>query len=57
MQGITVYTQLEQHCGDGIASISYEYHDESRLFRIAVSGELWAVTDLLEQIKAGTEYA
>ncbi len=57
MQGMTVYTQLEQCCGTGIASISYEYHEESRLFRIAVSGELWAVTDLLEQIKAGTEYA
>ena len=56
-QGITIYRRLEEHCGAGIVSISYEYHDEERLFRIAVSGELWAVADLLEQIKAGPEYA
>ncbi len=53
VQGMTIYTQLEHRCGTGITSISYEYHDESRLFRIAVSGELWAVTDLLDQLKAG----
>lgn len=56
-QGMAMYRKLEKQCGEDVALISYEYHDEGQLFRIAVSGELWAVAALLEQIKAGTEYA
>lgn len=55
--GMELYRRLHEQCGEGIASISYEYHDESRLLRIAVSGDMGAVMDLLDQMKAGTNFA
>ena len=37
--------------------MSYEYHDEGRLLRVAVSGDTEAVLDLLNQMKAGWKNA
>lgn len=55
--GVELYHRLQENRGDGIASMSYEYHDEVQLLRVAVSGDTKAVIDLLEQMKAGVKSA
>ena len=55
--GMELYRRLQEECGAGICSMSYEYHDEGQLLRIAVSGDAGAVMDLLEQMKAGMKHA
>ena len=55
--GMELYRRLQQERGEGISSMSYEYHDEGQLLRIAVSGDTGAVMDLLEQMKAGMKNA
>ena len=52
LDGLELYRRLQEECGEGICSMSYEYHDEEQLLRVAVSGEADAVMDLLEQMKA-----
>lgn len=55
--GMELYRGLQEKRSDGIASMSYEYHDEGQLLRVAVSGDTRAVMDLLEQMEAGVESA
>ena len=57
LEGMELYHRLQENSGEGIRSMSYEYHDEGQLLRIAVSGETGAVMDLLEQMKAGMQSA
>ena len=57
LEGLELYRDLQEKRGEGIQSMSYEYHDEGQLFRVAVSGNTEAVMDLLEQIKAGMKSA
>jgi excisionase family DNA binding protein len=55
-EGRRLYQQMEQTGQNGqagITAMSYEYHDEGQLLRIAVSGEAEVVMDLLEEMKAG----
>ncbi len=54
LQGLQVYKSL-QESAEGGTTISYEYHEENSLFRIAVSGELSAVTRLLDEIEIGAK--
>jgi excisionase family DNA binding protein len=56
-EGLELYRSLERECRQGISAISYEYHDDCRILRIAVSGDAGAVMDLLEQTKAGMKIA
>lgn len=53
--GMELYRRLQEARAEGIRSMSYEYHDEGQLLRIAVSGDTGAVMDLFEQIKAEIE--
>ena len=55
--GMELYRRLQEERGEGIGSMSYEYHDEGQLLRIAVSGDTGAVMDLLERMKAGMKSA
>lgn len=55
--GMKLYRGLQEKRSAGIAFMSYEYHDERQLLRVAVSGDTRAVMDLLEQIKAGMKRA
>ena len=57
LDGMELYRKLQEKRGEGIDSMSYEYHDEGQLLRIAVSGDTGAVMDLLEQMKAGMKSA
>lgn len=57
LEGMELYQKLQEERGEGISSMSYEYHDEGQLLRIAVSGDTGAVMDLLEQMKAGMKNA
>ncbi|MDD7178724.1 MAG: hypothetical protein SPG09_05095, partial [Lachnospiraceae bacterium] len=57
LDGMELYRKLQEERGEGIDSMSYEYHDEGQLLRIAVSGDTGAVMDLLEQMKAGMKSA
>ena len=57
LEGMELYQKLQEERGEGISSMSYEYHDEGQLLRIAVSGDTGAVMDLLEQMKAGMKSA
>ena len=57
LEGMELYRKLQEERGEGISSMSYEYHDEGQLLRIAVSGDTGAVMDLLEQMKAGMKSA
>lgn len=52
LEGMELYQRIQELCREGVSSMSYEYHDESRLLRIALSGDTDAVMDLLEQMKA-----
>ena len=49
--GMEIFAKLQKLRGAGIASMSYEYHDEGQLLRIALDGDTGAVMDLLEQIR------
>ena len=49
--GMEMFAKLQKLRGAGIASMSYEYHDEGQLLRIALDGDTGAVMDLLEQIR------
>ena len=57
IEGMELYRRLQDDRREGISSMSYEYHDEGQLLRIAVSGDTEAVMDLLEQMKAGMKSA
>ena len=57
LDGMELYRRLQEACKEGISSMSYEYHDEGQLLRIAVSGDIEAVMDLLEQVKTGMKSA
>ena len=57
LEGMELYHGLQEQCGEGIGSMSYEYHDEGQLLRVAVSGDTEAVMDLLNQMKAGMKSA
>ena len=57
LEGMELYQKLQEERGEGISSMSYEYHDDGQLLRIAVSGDTGAVMDLLEQMKAGMKSA
>ena len=57
IDGMELYRRLQEERGEGISSMSYEYHDEGQLLRVAVSGDAGAVMDLLEQMKAGMKNA
>ena len=57
LEGMELYRKLQEERGEGISSMSYEYHDEGQLLRIAVSGDTGAAMDLLEQMKAGMKRA
>ena len=57
LDGMELYQKLQEKRGAGIDSMSYEYHDEGQLLRVAVSGDTGAVMDLLEQMKAGMKSA
>ena len=46
--GMEMFAKLQKLRGAGIASMSYEYHDEGQLLRIALDGDTGAVMDLLE---------
>lgn len=52
LEGMELYQRMQELCCEGVSSMSYEYHDESRLLRVALSGDTEAVMDLLEQMKA-----
>ena len=52
-----LYQKLQEKRSEGISSMSYEYHDEGQLLRVAVSGDTGAVMDLLEQMQAGMKSA
>ncbi len=47
-EGLEVFTRLREKAASGDLMISYEYHEAGSLFRIAVSGEFTAVTQLME---------
>lgn len=53
--GMELFAGLQRLCGGGITSMSYEYHDEGQLLRIALDGDIGAVMDLLEQIREGKQ--
>lgn len=57
LEGLELFRELQEKCSAGIRSMSYEYHDEGRLLRVAVSGDTEAVLDLLNQMKAGRKNA
>lgn len=57
LDGMEFYRKLQEKCSEGIDAISYEYHDEGQLLRVAVSGDTEAVMDLLEEMKAGMKIA
>ena len=57
IDGMELYRKLQDERSEGISSMSYEYHDEGQLLRVAVSGDTGAVMDLLEQMKAGMKSA
>lgn len=57
MEGLELYRNLQEQSREGISSMSYEYHDQGQLLRIAISGDTEAVMSLLEQIKAGMKSA
>ena len=57
LDGMELYQKLQEKRSEGISSMSYEYHDEGQLLRVAVSGDTGAVMDLLEQMKAGMKNA
>ena len=57
LDGMELYQKLQEKRSEGISSMSYEYHDEGQLLRVAVSGDTGAVMDLLEQMKAGMKSA
>ena len=49
--GMDLFARLQKLRGEGVTSMSYEYHDEGQLLRIALEGDTGAVMDLLEQIR------
>lgn len=51
--GMELFARLQGLRGEGVTSMSYEYHDEGQLLRIAFSGDTEAVMELLEQIREG----
>lgn len=51
--GVELFASLREQRGEGVTSMSYEYHEESQLLRIALCGDIAAVMRLLEQIKEG----
>ncbi len=51
-----LFAKLKELRTEGVTSMSYEYHDEGQLLRIALSGDVGAVMDLLGQVKAGKIY-
>lgn len=57
LEGMELYQGMQKLCSEEIGSMSYEYHEENRLLRVAVSGDAEAVMDLLEQMKARAERA
>lgn len=54
--GMELFAKLKELRTEGVTSMSYEYHDEGQLLRIALSGDVGAVMDLLGQVKAGKIY-
>ena len=55
-EGLEVFARLQEQEVSGDLLISYEYHETGSLFRIAVSGELAAVTDLMDYLASLREY-
>lgn len=55
--GLTLFRKLQEQRDERIEALSYEYHEQGHLFRIAAAGQPSAVMELLEQIKAGSEIA
>lgn len=54
---LALFRKLQERRDERIEALSYEYHEQGHLLRIAVAGERTAVMELLEQIKAGNEFA
>lgn len=52
LEGMELYQKMQEICCGEVGSMSYEYHEESRLLRVALSGDAEAVMDLLDQMKA-----
>lgn len=46
-EAMELFAKLKERRAEGIESLSYEYHDEGRLLRIAISGDTEAVIELL----------
>ena len=53
LEGVELYRKLQEEKSERIRYMSYEYHDEGQLMRIAVSGDMGAVMDLMEELRSG----
>ena len=57
LESMELYQNLLKQRDEEQIVMSYEYHDEGQLLRIAMSGEAEAVMELWKQMKAGMRIA